>query len=352
MTDWHTFLNSRKAEIVDQHVLDFGDPQQELLATENGNVISDLSHLGLLKVSGEDRESFLQGQLTNDVRQLKGSNSHYTGYCTPKGRMLALFLAFSSGEDIYLQLNRQLLESVSKRLRMYVLRSKVLIEDVSDHFVRIGLAGPEAETILLQQFDQIPKTDHEQVIHPDAIIIRLPGQHPRYELFIPATKSEAFWDTFSRQARPVGAPCWDWLEIKAGIPDILPETQEAFVPQMINLDALGGINFKKGCYTGQEIVARTHYLGKVKRRTLPLHIPSGTDIKAGEPVYLSSPDHGASDSKEAIGVLVRVAPSPRGGFDALAELRLEAMKPESHYSLSGSEECSAVLEALPYSLPD
>src|SRR5690606_25062343 len=109
----------------------------------------------------------------------------------------------------------------------------------------------------------------------------------------------------------------------AGIPDIEPATQEAFVPQMINLDALGGISFKKGCYTGQEIVARTHYLGKVKRRTLPLQIPSGIQAEAGNPIY--------ADGEETVGMLVRVAPAADGGMVALAELRLEAVENRNIY---------------------
>jgi len=344
MTQWHQFLGSQQATITGQRVQHFGNPQMELQATADATVLADLSHLGLLQIDGEDRVAFLQGQLTNDVKLLNGSNSHYAGYCTPKGRMLAMFLAFAQGDHLYLQLNRQLLEPIMKRLKMYVLRSKVTITDVSDSIVRLGLAGKDAEQILLNHFGQTPQTAHELVSLEEANIIRLPGKRPRYEIFVATENAEQLWTALSQQAQPVGAGCWDWLEIEAGIPDIEPATQEAFVPQMINLDALGGISFKKGCYTGQEIVARTHYLGKVKRRTLPLHIPAGEEANTGSPVFRSS-------SEEAVGMLVRVAPSPVGGMDALAELRLEALE-NAELCLNKAAVKPLQLLQLPYELAE
>lgn len=345
MTQWHSYLITQQVEIADRRVLHFGDPQQELQATASATILADLSHLGLLHVEGEDRVTFLQGQLTNDIRLLDGSRSQYTGYCTAKGRLLALFLAFADKERICLQLNGALLEPAMKRLQMYVLRAKVTLRDASSDIVRLGLAGDVAERLLTEQFGQAPRSVHEQLTLPDAVIIRLPGQRPRYEIFVPVDKAPALWESLRRTAQPVGAPCWDWLEVEAGIPDIGPATQEAFVPQMVNLDVLGGISFKKGCYTGQEIVARTHYLGKVKRRTLPLHIPAGLEAQAGDPLYA-----GENDS-EAVGMLVRVAPSPHGGLDALAELRLEAMRPEA-IRLSPSGGACLRLGTLPYALPE
>lgn len=342
MTQWHQFLGSQQATITGQRVQHFGNPQMELQATANATVLTDLSHLGLLQIDGEDRLTFLQGQLTNDVKLLNGNNSHYAGYCTPKGRMLAMFLVFAQGNHLYLQVNRQLLEPIMKRLKMYVLRSKVMITDASDSIVRLGLAGKDAEQILLSHFGQAPQNAHELLSMEEASIIRLPGNRPRYEIFVAAENAEQLWAALSQQAQPVGASCWEWLEIEAGIPDIEPATQEAFVPQMINLDALGGINFKKGCYTGQEIVARTHYLGKVKRRTLPLQIPPGLQAEAGSPL------HGGGE--EAVGMLVRVAPSADGGMLALAELRLEAVENGNIY-LDKQADIPLQLSELPYDLP-
>lgn len=319
MTQWQTFLSNLKAETKEGRVQHFGNPSNELQATANSTILGDLSHLGLLQIEGEDRINFLQGQVTNDVKLLTGNNSHYAGYCTPKGRLLALFMVFAHHDHLHLQLNRQLLEPIMKRLKMYVMRSKVSITDVSETIIRMGLAGPQATELLQSLFNQVPEKAQDLVSLHDATLIRLPGNSPRFEILTTAEHAERIWNTLSQQATIVGAPCWDWLEIQAGIPEIYPGTQEAFVPQMVNLDALGGINFKKGCYTGQEIVARTHYLGKVKRRTLPLHIPATESVAVGDPVF-------AAGSEEPAGRLVRIAPAPNGGFDALAELRLEAIE--------------------------
>lgn len=338
MNPWHTFLASRGAVISDNVISRFGDPQGELTAAANGNILADLSHLSLLRLSGEDAVTFLQGQVTNDIKQLNGSNSQYAGYCNPKGRLIALFLAYAHEGHLYLQLDARLTEAIAKRLRMYVLRSKVVIEDVSGTTVRLGIAGKNADAALAALFPQLPTSAHELVASENGTLIRLPGPTPRYELVMDAARGEKIWEQLKSQLRPVGKPAWEWLEIQAGIPDIQPGTQEEFVPQMVNLDALGGISYKKGCYTGQEIVARTHYLGKVKRRTQLAHLSGETQPMPGDDVMLE----GGSE----VGKIVRSAPSPAGGYDVLAELRLESLE-------AGTLNCNGsplVLSHLPYSL--
>lgn len=319
MNSWHDFLLTQGASLKDGEIEHFGQPQAELQAASQQTVLADLSHLGLLELEGADTVTFLQGQVTNDVKKLNGSNSHYSGYCTPKGRLLALFLAFAHNDHVHLQFDRRLLEPIAKRLRMYVLRSKVTIKDVSDTIQRFGLAGPDAAALLQQHFAQIPQSAHELVSLENGAIIRLPDAGtPRYEIFVPAENAVELWSNLATTAKAVGKPVWDWLEIQAGIPEIVPATQEAFVPQMVNLDALEGINFKKGCYTGQEIVARTHYLGKVKRRTQLAHINSTEQPAAGAGLV-------NAEGAEA-GQIVRSAASPNGGFDVLAEIRLESLE--------------------------
>ena len=339
MNNWHTFLASRGAVIHEHEVTHFGDLPSELSATATSGVIADLSHLSLLKLSGEDALSFLQGQVTNDVKQLNGSNSQYAGYCTPKGRLIALFLAYGHEDKLYLQLDRRLAEAITKRLRMYVLRSKVVIEDISDSTVRLGVSGKNAEAALSGLFPALPASAHELVSNENGVLIRLPGPVPRYELITDTSRAEGIWEQLKQQLKPVGRKAWEWLEIQAGVPDIQPETQEEFVPQMINLDALGGINFKKGCYTGQEIVARTHYLGKVKRRTQLAHLSGENQPRPGDDVFVEG-------GNEAVGKIVRSAPSPAGGFDVLAEVRLESLE-AGKLSCNGSP---LVLSPLPYSL--
>ncbi len=317
-TDWNTFLSQRGAIMQDGRAAHFGNPAAELQATTQGNVMTDLSHLGLLQLEGDDAVTFLQGQVTNDVKLLNGSNSHFAGYCNPKGRMLALFLVFAHNGHLHLQLNGGLAENVAKRLKMYVLRSKVSISNVSDSIIRIGIAGPQASTTLNALFGDAPQAPHQLVSLEAATLLQLPGKTPQFEIFTDMEHAPDIWSQLQQNFTPVGTHCWDWLNIQAGIPDVAPATVEAFVPQMLNLDILGGINFKKGCYTGQEIVARTHYLGKVKRRTHLCHSQTTVPPKAGDPVF-------GQDSNEAIGMVVSAAPAPNGGYDLLAEMRLESV---------------------------
>ena len=275
INQWHQFLqNSSKLPLllVNEKILSFGNASAEIEGTQYGTIICDLSHLGLLQLSGVDAVDFLQGQVTNDVKKLDGHSAHYTAYCNPKGRVLALFLAFAHYDHLHLQLPKELIVSISKRLKMYVMRSKVEIVDNSESTIKIGLSGKNAGDLLLSLFTHIPQAEYELISLDNGAVLRLPGLMPRYEIFANLENAKAIWSTLKPSAMSVGAKCWEWLDIQAGIPEVTLNTQEQFVPQMLNLDLLNAINFKKGCYTGQEIVARTHYLGKIKRRTYLAHL--------------------------------------------------------------------------------
>jgi hypothetical protein len=284
--------------------------------SENDHVLCDLSHLGLLEIDGADAFTFLQGQVTNDVKQLDGARAHYSGYCNPKGRLLALFLAFAHRDHLHLQMPRTLIEPIAKRLRMFVMRSKVNINDVSESIIKIGLQGAHAAELLNALFASVPQNALDLVTHDNGALIKLPGSTPRFEIFADIENAKKIWQALSVQSKTVTADYWEWLEIQAGIPEVYPATQEAFVPQMLNLDLLNGINFKKGCYTGQEIVARTHYLGTVKRRTQLAHIDTKTPPDVGDDVV--------NDNQEIVGKVVRCVAAPNGGYDLLTEARLES----------------------------
>lgn len=317
-TNWQTSLKEQGAVYDDSFIQHFGDAANELVSTVKENTICDLSHLGLLSLTGDDARTFLQGQVTNDVKQLDGTNAHYSAYCSPKGRMLALFLAFSQDEKLYLQFSQPLIATIIKRLKMYVMRAKVEIDDISDEMIRLGLNGPDITEILKKTVAALPSQDYQIATIDHGLIIKLPSikNHTRYEVIIEAEQAPAFWSMLKAHCKPVGKPCWDWLDIQTGLPDVLQKTQEQFVPQMLNLDILNGINFKKGCYTGQEIVARTHYLGKVKRRTYLAKIASTEQPSAGDKVMDAT-------GNEA-GQIVKAAPNLENGFDALIEMRIEA----------------------------
>ena len=340
MTHIKTFLINQGARFDNNDLIDFENTHQQT-DVQHTDIISALFNMGMLEVSGDDAINFLQGQLTNDIKLLNGNNSHYTGYCSPKGRLLSLFLAFAHRDHIHLQLPRSQIEFILKRLKMFVLRSKVIITDQSDNIVCIGVAGPNSLEKLKTIFEQVPNISHELISHNDATLVKLPGALPRYHVYTSASNFERIWEGLSINFEKVGKDAWDYLEIQAGIPEVVENTRESFVPQMINLDALDGINFKKGCYTGQEIVARTHYLGTVKRRTYIAHIDGTDQPKSGEEINLST-------NQNAIGLIVRSAKAPNGGFDVLVEIRVENFIENKNEIKWKSE--TLVFKQLPYTL--
>ncbi len=331
-SDWQIFITEQGAIIEEGVVRHFGDFNAELTATRDRTVLCDLSQFSLLRVSGPDAESFLQNLLSNDIREVSNGRAQYSSFNTAKGRMLASFLIWRDGEDYLLQLPVTLAESVRKKLSMYVLRAKVKITDVSNEMISLGLSGRQN---LLSATELL--TVHDLM---DARVISL-GES-RFQFNIPANQATALWQQLSTLAKPAGSACWDWLNVRAGIPVIQPETQEQFVPQMANFDLIGGINFKKGCYPGQEIVARMHYLGKLKRRMYLAHVDAVA--RAGEDVY------SASLGEQACGMLANAVPSPAGGYDVLVVMQIESHDTQIIH-LGAVQGAVLNFEKLPYPLP-
>lgn len=308
---WQDHLLARGVVTDNARLTGFGHPGTEIAAARSGTILCDLSHQGLIRFRGEERVSFLQGQLTCDVRDLAG-RATYGGYCSPKGRLLATFLLWQEGESHLLQLPQEIRAAVQKRLSMFVLRAKVSLHDASDETVRLGIAGAGAEAALSACLGALPSRHLALARVEDVTLIRLDGA--RFELVLPPERAPGFWDRLAAAATPAGPACWEWLEIRAGIPAIVAATQEQFVPQMANLELVGGVSFSKGCYPGQEIVARTHYLGKPKRRMCLAHLSGEAAPRPGDEIL----DPGG----QSAGMVVRAAPAPGGGFDLLAVVQV------------------------------
>jgi len=345
-TKWQDFLKNMGAEYSGSQLSHFGNPDLERRACDNGLIIADLSHLSLIKAAGADTVSFLQGQLTNDIEQLTDNRSQLSGYCNPKGRLLASFRVFRKAEDLYLMLPEALYDSTFKRLKMYLMRSKVEFSNCSDHTVSIGISGPAADTELQKHLKDLPQKIDDVIHSGELSIIKLPGIQPRFQLTGPVDELIPLWQSLDVNAAPVGKAVWDLLEIRAGIPTIYPETVESFVPQMVNLELINGVSFKKGCYTGQEIVARMHYLGKLKRRMYRVHIDSSESIIPGTPLF--SP---TSSSGQGTGNIVVAAPASSGkGIEALAVIQTSESE-SSELRLNNAEgEAISILE-IPYEFP-
>jgi folate-binding protein YgfZ len=308
---------------------------------------SDLSHLGLIAVEGPDTDPFLQGQLTCDVRQVTAHRSLIGAYCNPRGRVLACPRLFRRGDALYLELPRELVEPTLARLRKYLLRAKTRLEDASDHLARIGIAGPNAGVSLTKILGAVPAAVDEVVHAPvdshDITAIRLHGSTPRFELHGPWVVMQTVWTRIDADVTFTGAEAWRLLNILAGIPTVYPETVEAFVPQMLNLQLLDGISFQKGCYTGQEIVARTHYLGKLKRRMVLARVDSPTPPRPGDPLF--SPQ---ADASQSAGQLADACRHPDGGYAVLAVALIECAE-HGVLQLGDISGPALRLEPLPYS---
>jgi len=246
--------------------------------------------------------------LTSDVNHLQAGSVQHSSWCTPKGRMLASLVLFRRDAGYLAILSADLREFIEKRLQVYVLRSKVRISNRSADHELIGLSGPQAETALQSAGLPVPNSSMQTVSTDNATTLRL--DKTRFILVIASGAAASVWNALSAHAKAAGTPAWQWLEIRAGIPLITEATKEAFVPQMANLDKIGGVSFHKGCYPGQEVVARTQYLGKVKRHLYRFHA-SGT-VVAGMPVSTADlPEH-------ACGMVANASPAPDGGCDGLA----------------------------------
>ncbi len=290
-------------------------PQAPLAIDFPDCAITDLTHFGLIRASGADVRTFLQGQLTNDVNAISPDTAQLNSYCSPKGRMLGSFWIFQRGDDLYLQVPAERLPALLKRLSMFVMRSQVTLTDASDELARFGIAG-ECASVLLPS---APAESWETTTQDDITVMRLPGDRPRFEVIGPAESLGTLWAQCLEKAQQTGPEFWSLMDIRAGVPTVQENTVEAFVPQMTNLQLIGGVSFTKGCYTGQEVVARMQYLGKLKRRMYRAHFHSDSLPEPGTEVFSPS-----SDSAQGAGRLVDAAPSPEGGYEGLVVLQISS----------------------------
>jgi folate-binding protein YgfZ len=255
--------------------------------------------------------------------------------------MLANFVVRREGEASYqVLLPAGLSEPIAKRLRMFVLRSRVTIADVSEQTVRLGVGGPGAVDAIRAAAGAVPAL-HEVRTLGEMEVWALPGL--RYLITAVPDAATSFWTRLAGVARPAAFAAWTWLTIRAGVPIITPPTADLFVPQAANWDVLGGVSFQKGCYAGQEIVARTQYLGRLKERLALAHLDAPAP-EPGERLY------SAAFGEQACGTIVNVAAAPDGGSDLLAVLQLAAS--ESGDVHAGTPAGAPLrLLALPYPVP-
>ena len=282
------------------------------MSSNEENKFIVLDKTATIRVEGDDRIQFLQGQLTQDINLISQDKALYAGFCNPKGRVLAFMLCYVAHESIHIQLDSSIKEFILKKLKMYVLRSKVSLNLLEETFTTLGLVGSKA-------FDEhnieTPKKHLDIVQCQDIMIMRIGQDSERYQLMGETSKVNQFIKLNFSAYSTMSLDDWNNLNILDGIPDIYPTTQEAFIPQSLNMDLIEGINFKKGCYTGQEIVARTHYLGKVKRRMYRAFIKSQVNLSPGDQIL--------NKTGEDTGQLVRSDKAHNDKTNLLIELRVD-----------------------------
>jgi folate-binding protein YgfZ len=311
------FLAARGGRPQDGAIVVFGDRAGEFQAATGGAVVCDASAFGLVTATGEDAESFLHGQLSSDVRGLAPSAGGWSSYNSPKGRMLATLFVVRHpvpAHGFLLLVPAAIAEAVRKRLQMFVLRAKVTLVDGTPDRAVLGVGGAAAATAVARAFGEVPAAG-KALAHGQTLVVALPDG--RYVVLATIGEAPAVYAALAGVAHPAGAPVWAWLGIRAGVPMLAPATQDQFVPQTANWDVLGGVDFHKGCYPGQEIVARTQYLGRLKERLRAYHVDAPPPA-AGTRIF--GPVHG----DQACGTVANAAPAPAGGVDLLAVVRLDA----------------------------
>jgi hypothetical protein len=296
-----------------------------------------LSDWGVLRARGDDAKSFLQGQLTNDVQHLDGARARLAGYCSPKGRLLGSFVVWQRAPDeLLLACSAELLPVLLKRLSMFVLRAKCKLDDASAEVPLWGLAGAGALAAL---GEAAPAAAWERRVAAGGDAIRLPEAAP-------AAGGDAVPRLLFAGSTPPALPAldeaaWRWLEVRSGVARIVAATVEQFVPQMVNLELVGGVDFKKGCYPGQEVVARSQYRGTLKRRAFL--VESDAALAPGEELF-----HDADPGQPA-GMVV-LAASFEGRHAALVELKIAATAGGELHARS-PDGPRLHLTPLPYTIP-
>jgi folate-binding protein YgfZ len=334
--DWKAFLAQRGLSADGK---DFGNPNLELAAARDATILAPLHDLGLIRASGEEAAIFLHNLFSNDVKSIAADGARLAGFCSAKGRLLATMLIWRDGSDYVLALSDDIRADVLKKLSMFILRSKVKLVDASEEQVLLGLAGTDT-AVALADIGVAAVETMRTAAFPGGTVIALGNN--RYILAVQPAEAERVWSKLASRARPAGLSAWHWLEIVSGVPRVVAATKEAFVPQMVNLEVVGGVSFTKGCYPGQEIVARAQYLGKVKRRMYRAKL----EISASAGDHLYSPEV----PDQSCGELVEVAPSPEGGYECLAVVQ-SSCADAGEVRVGKVDGPKLSILALPYAVP-
>lgn len=304
-------------------------------------VLSILDKFACYQISGEDAADFLQGQFSNDIAQVSDSNAQLSSYSTPKGRMLAIFYVAKRSGDYLLITSSDIAEEVIKRLQMYVMRSKVIITKLDETHI-LGLSGDTQLRVSQHLKLTLAENDYQTSSSNDSLCIKVPGSPNRFLFLADQLLLDKVKQMDPQEVYIYSHDYWQWLDILAGIPMVTAATQEAFVPQMTNMELINGVSFSKGCYPGQEVVARLHYLGNANRRMFRIESSSESNLQAGDSIY-------SSDDNKEIGKLITTVNISESKNEGLAVLRIEAA--ENSLPLKTKHGNEVKIIPLPYDVP-
>jgi hypothetical protein len=309
----------------------------------SANLISALPYYGLLAISGPETAKFLQGQTTCDLNKVSDTGTVAGAYCTPKGRMHSSFHIGRLDETRYLlRMRRDIVDSTRDTLAKYIVFSKAEQENASDHYQVFGLQGEQARQAIADTFGQAPAGRWQAVADADKLAIQLDDAGTLFECWVATAQAVDCWQALARLLTPAGSSHWAQQMIAQGWADVCAATVGLFIPQMLNYQHTGAISFNKGCYTGQEVVARMHYRGKSKRRMYRARVKA-IGIEPGTAIY-------HPDSEQSIGNIVNAVAIDASCSEVLAVIAI--LKLEDGKPLNTQNGDILELLALPYSVED
>lgn len=312
---------------------DSGDTTASLL----DNFITVIPYYGLLAISGPETAKFLQGQTTCDLEKVSNSQSVAGAYCTPKGRMLSSFHIARQDEEHYLlRMQRDIVNTTRDTLAKYIVFSKAEQESACEHYRLFGLYGEQARAAIEKTFGQVPDGKWATVNIDQQLVIQLDDEGLLFECWVPNQLSEPCWQSLSQCLTPAGSQQWALLSIQRGEAEVCATTADQFIPQMLNFQVTGAVSFTKGCYTGQEVVARMEYRGKLKRRMYRARL-AGTSIQPGDAVYTDG-------NEQSSGNVVNVVSMDNNSTEILAVLTNKDVTENPVFRLKDNR---AALELLP-----
>ena len=309
----------------------------------NSATVTRLEREALLEVSGRDAVTFLHNQASCDLQQLESGRASYGTFCNPQGRVLADFIALALGpERILLRLRRDILDSTLAALGRFALFSRVTLQAAGDEWQLLGCRGAGTTASLQPLFAALPAADLAWTGDADALLLQLDGSDECFETWVNRDRQPALPEQLEATLEAASEADWEAANLRRGIARITAATTGELLPQQLNYDLSGHINFRKGCYPGQEVIARMHYRGKAKRRMLLVQLPAGSAASAGEPLYLQGREQAAAQ-------VVNVATTADGRALALITTTQPAAE-EGLRLAPDSEQPVQVLE-LPYPVP-